>query len=374
MLATSLARSCHAKAAVWGALHAVVDAACVMAVWRTGSSSAVPAMTAFAVVFGYDLLAFAGQVPLGALADRLKASRAAVMGGLALSTASLLLVPYSALATMIAAGLGNALFHLGAGASVLRSSGGRAAPAGIFVAPGALGLGLGMWMGKTGEGPAWPLVAALVLALPLVDLIHVREESRTPFAAPALAKPGWRLALALLFFSVVVRSFVGFGACRDCPKGVLVLVGLPLAAFAGKLCGGLISDRLGWIETSVAALLFSGPLIAFNGGNPVVALAGLLLFQMTMPVTLVAVYRLLPDRPALAFGLPCLALVAGASPTFFPEGRALFGEATFMVLVIASAISIAIALRISGVSWRVGLGRHFIVRRRTASALEGGQT
>src|SRR5665648_840312 len=47
-------------------------------------------------------------------------------------------------AAVILAGLGNAMFHLGAGAQVLRQGLSRAAPAGLLVAPGALGLALGV--------------------------------------------------------------------------------------------------------------------------------------------------------------------------------------------------------------------------------------
>jgi FSR family fosmidomycin resistance protein-like MFS transporter len=346
-------QSACGKAAAYGAIHAVVDAASVLAIWRTGASTAVQFMTSFAVVFGYDLLAFAGQGPLGALVDRFKASRAAAIAGLVLAAAAVLCAPYSAVATMIVAGVGNALFHLGAGASVLRSSEGRAAPAGIFVAPGALGLALGMWMGKTGNGPAWPFVALLLLAPVLVDAIHVREGAMSQEVEAPRLKPGsFSLVLALLLFSVVVRSFVGFGACHECPGGTVLLVGIPLAAFTGKLIGGFLADRLGWVETSVAALLLCAPLVAFNGGSLAPALGGLLLLQLTMPVTLAATFRLMPGHPALAFGLPCVALVAGAVPTFFDSGRDLFGPATFIALLVASAAALALGLRVGAVPWR----------------------
>jgi FSR family fosmidomycin resistance protein-like MFS transporter len=335
-----------ARAAGLGAVHALVDAACVFAVWETGASTAIHVLTTFWIVFGYDVLAFAGQVPLGALVDRLKATRAAALAGVALTTLALLLVRTSPVATMAAAGLGNALFHLGAGACVLSASPGRAGPAGIFVAPGALGLGLGMWMGTTGTGPAWLLIALLVLALPLVDALArpgraAADDQPVPGPAPGCARPVALVALGLLLFSVLVRSYVGIGACHECPKGTLLLIGIPVAAFTGKLAGGLAADQLGWLAASVGALVASAPLIALNGGNPWLALGGL--------VPLVAVYRLMPGRPATAFGLPCLALVLGAIPTFFPVGRSFYGPAVFAALIVASAVALGVALRATGV-------------------------
>jgi hypothetical protein len=40
----------------------------------------------------------------------------------------------------------------------------------------------------------------------------------------------------------------------------------------------------------------------------------MLLLQTTMPLTLKAVHRVLPDRPGLAFGMASAALVVGAGP------------------------------------------------------------
>ena len=149
----------------------------------------------------------------------------------------------------------------------------------------------------------------------------------------------------LLLVSVAVRSFVGFGACFQCPGGLAVAIGLPVAAFLGKLLGGIVADRLGWLRASAGALLLSLPLIAFSEGSLVLALPGVLLFQSTMAVTLVAVYGLMPRWPATAFGLPCLALVAGSFPTFFPAGKQLFGRWTFVLLIAFSAAVLALALR-----------------------------
>ncbi|MBI5525695.1 MAG: hypothetical protein HY897_05120 [Deltaproteobacteria bacterium] len=344
-------QNADARAAAYGVIHFLVDAACVLAVERTGASTTVQALTVFWVILGYDVLAFALQAPLGALTDRLKLSRWVVYAGLGLTTVAVLTSRHAAIATMLAAGVGNALFHLGAGASVLRTSGGRATPAGLFVGPGALGLGLGLWMGRTGIGPAWPFVALPILSLPLVRYLHV-DEIGTPASRESfgfdISRRVVSLALPLLLLSVAIRSFVGFGACRECPKGLLLAAGVPLAACAGKMLGGFISDRIGWIETAVGALLLSAPLVALNGGNFALAFPGLLLFQMTMPVTLVAVWRLIPEKPATAFGLPALALIIGAIPTFFRAGKHLFGPITFVALIVISAAALLVSLKAMG--------------------------
>jgi FSR family fosmidomycin resistance protein-like MFS transporter len=336
---------------LYGVIHALVDAACVAAVVRASRGSTVGDLGAFWTVAGYDWLAFGLQFPLGLLVDRLRLARLSMIVGVAMAALVLAPGPIPPLATMIAAGVGNALFHLGAGGLVLRSAGGRAAPAGVFVAPGALGLGLGLWMGRTGRGSTFPIYVALafaVIALITLDKPAPPEDDLKSAPSGAGAQPAllpWLILLMLLLASVGVRSFVGFGACFQCPGGLAVVIGLPAAGFLGKLAGGFVADRLGWLRVSAGALLLSLPLIAFSGGSLALALPGVLLFQSTMAVTLVAVYALMPRWPATAFGLPCLALIAGAFPTFAPAGRQLFGRWTFALLIALSAAALVLALR-----------------------------
>jgi MFS transporter, FSR family, fosmidomycin resistance protein len=343
----SLAPESHVRPALYGLIHALVDAATVTAVVRASHGSSLSELGSFWIVVGYDLLAFGLQLPLGLLADRLRRARLCMIVGTMLAAAVLAPLPLPILATLIVASLGNALFHLGAGALVLQSAGDRAAPAGLFVAPGALGLGLGLWMGRTGRGSTFPIYLALafaVVALITLDRPGARVR-KPPEPRHAASSPlPWLVILGLLLGSIFIRSFVGFGACFQCPSGLAVAIGLPLAACLGKLVGGFVADRLGWLRASVGALLLSLPLIAFSGGSLYLALPGVLLFQSTMAVTLVAVYSLIPRWPATAFGLPSLALVCGSLPTFYPEGRHLFGRATFAVCIAVSAGALALAL------------------------------
>jgi len=125
-----------------------------------------------------------------------------------------------------------------------------------------------------------------------------------------------------------------------------VKVGLMLAAFAGKAAGGIVGDRFGWLSTSVGALLLSLPLIAFLGHLPVALIAGFLLFQMTMPVTLTAVERLMPGRPGTAFGLACLALIAGSLLAFSELVQEWYSSGFFTALIAASALSLWVSLRL----------------------------
>jgi hypothetical protein len=151
--------------------------------------------------------------------------------------------------------------------------------------------------------------------------------------------------MALLVFSVAVRSLVGTVACDGCQRGMFLLVAVPLVAFSGKLAGGFLGDRFGWTDVSVAALLASAPLLAFSDGLLWLVLPGLAIFQMTMPVTLIAAYRALPGCPGLAFGMLSLALVGGTLPGYLPGGWRPQGV-PLLALVLASAVALFLALRL----------------------------
>jgi FSR family fosmidomycin resistance protein-like MFS transporter len=335
--------------AVWlGAAHLIVDAVCVTSVLRASPPIDSIASSALAFVLGYDLLAFAGQAPLGWVADRLGLRRGAALAGL-LCTAVALLAGHGS-AVVLIAGVGNALFHVGAGAMVLAGSQGRAAPAGVFVAPGALGLGLGLLLGRRFRTvPLWPWLFAIAAACAVVLLV-ARKAPKQPAPIRLGERPAFRrreiaAIVALLAVSVAVRSLAGTVGCDACPRGFFLMVAVPIAACGGKLMGGFLADRFGWIDLSTVALLASAPLLAFSDGDLWLALPGQMIFQMTMPVTLAAMMRLMPERPAFGFGLLCVALIAGALPAYLPGGWRPQGISLFL-LVLGSATALYLALRL----------------------------
>jgi hypothetical protein len=90
-------------------------------------------------------------------------------------------------------------------------------------------------------------------------------------------------------------------------------------------------------------MLLSASLLAFSG-QPALAIAGMLTLQMTMPVTLLAVYRALPDEPGFAFGLTTLALLAGALPVFVLPWPWLAQSWVSLMLIAVSVTALLIGL------------------------------
>jgi FSR family fosmidomycin resistance protein-like MFS transporter len=333
-----------------GLVHAFVDMASGFLIFRDLGPSGIAYPKIVLLVVLYNSLAFAGQVPAGWLTDRFDNYRGgAIFGALAAATA-LVLSPTWPVAGIVIVGIGNAFFHVGAGALVLRASDDRATESGVFVGPGAVGLFLGIW---AGAHPGWPLRGAIIAGLILSAPFMVRVARSVLPSKKELPAPRGGLVLliiicaACLLGSVTVRSLVG-GTIAGTWRGVSteVMAGLALAACGGKMLGGFVSDRLGWTTISVGALVLSAPLITVLVGTPAGAVIGMLLFQMTMPVTLKAMHHVLPSRPGLAFGIPCLALIIGALPGLLGYGHLLRSWPLVAALAAVSTVMIFGGLRL----------------------------
>ena len=289
--------------ALYAAAHFWVDFSCALLIF--GSLAGDPAFPLCALL--YNFCAFALQMPFGLLADRLDRNGLLAASGCVLAAAAYLLPRPEALAA--AAGVGNALFHLGGGVDVLNGGGRRAAALGVFVAPGAAGLFLGALLGKRASPPLW-LGPAGLLALAAAIGVLLRRPSGN--ASPSLS--GGHGVLVPLFLVVALRSYMGMN--QSFPwKDALWAPVLTLALVLGKAAGGFAMDRLGprraalW-SLGAAALLYLGAALPLPGT------AAVFFFNMTMPVTLWAAARALPGAKGFAFGLLTFGLFLGFLPSY----------------------------------------------------------
>ena len=142
----------------------------------------------------------------------------------------------------------------------------------------------------------------------------------------------------------VLSSFVGSALVMPWKSEPALLVALTTAVVLGKALGGVVADRFGFGVTGTVSLLASLPLLLFAGASPAAGIAGLLLFNMTMPITLVGIVNAMPERPGFGFGLTCLALIAGALPPLLRVGPTAEG-AVLATAVLASAGVLTVAFR-----------------------------
>jgi FSR family fosmidomycin resistance protein-like MFS transporter len=334
---------------LYGLSHAAVDAACATLVFAGIASGRIPAEQALLAVVAYNLIAFALQPAFGLAVDRLGAEKPAAVLGALLTAAALPLsfVPGMVIAGLVLAGLGNAIFHVGGGAVSLRLEPGSASAPGIFVAPGAAGLAAGTLLGKAGGALWMPAVALGVLALamavvPLALRATAGPSRPRPYARAAGA--GLDAAVMLVLLVVAMRSFTGFAIALPWKADLGLLAWLTVAVVLGKAAGGLLADRFGRARIGVGALAFSAPLLMLATFSPVAGILGMFVFNMTMPITLIAVADAIPEYPGFAFGTASLAIVVGALPVIAGWSLKLPGALGVAVAVWGAAAILAVAL------------------------------
>lgn len=320
----------------YSAGHFWVDFSCALLMFSQVSGTGEWALCALL----YNFCAFALQMPIGLLADRLGRQGRLAALGCALVTAGWGLAPLP-VAAAVTAGLGNACFHVGGGVAILRDGGDRAAPLGIFVSPGAFGIYLGTLLGRRDGLPGWAAAAGLVLfALVLLLMEHRRGETVAPTEAPA---PD-RNAVAVLvccFLVVVLRSYLGMVLSFPWKTGGWALA-LTCALVLGKAAGGFLGDRLGMVRAAVFSLGLAAVLFCLSG-SPLAGTAAVFLFNMTMPITLWAAARLLP--PGLAFGTLTFALFLGFLPPWLGWPALLTGGIGYAAGALCSLALLALGLK-----------------------------
>ena len=323
--------------------HFCVDFACFWLLFARVVPGGMDAQTVALALLIYNMLAFGLQPFIGYLCDTHPMIPAGLIGCIVVA-AGLLLSAYVWPALVLCA-LGNAFFHIGGGINSLNS--GRMARSGMFVSTGALGVALGTLSGATMHTVILPLSLLLISAV-LIAWRDPRKKQAAPprFTADVSSRLPFTALVLLVALSVVIRSYAGSSLSLPW-KSLSPLYGLMPAfcAFVGKAAGGALGDWLGAKNAGVASLLLALPCLAFGSSIPLVAMAGIVLFNMTMPITLCTLASRLPGHPGLAFGITTLALLIGNAPTFFFK---LSGSAAAITLPVLIAISACCVLLTAG--------------------------
>ncbi len=294
--------------------HMIVDGACALSILSLYWLAPLNWEAIYRLIILYNVIAFGLQPLFGHLLDAYKAHHYGATAGLFITAAGAVIAPAAPSAAVVIFGLGNALFHTGAGAQVFANSGGSATASGIFIAPGAIGLFLGGILAKGHIHPFFSLPALCVSAL-LLLLCPSIKSLKKPADMTAPARYDWRLVIVMfLMFIVLSRSAAGFVLplmLQGTQKPILLFV---IAAFAGKFFGGVLADRFGWLSTTFIFLCAAGGMAAMHQESLFVAFFAMLFVQATTGVTLAATQSVFPNRPGFAFGLPCIAILAAAYP------------------------------------------------------------
>lgn len=342
---------------LYAIIHLFVDAACIYVLYSSIKLNNLESIYAFIIIVLYNTLAFGLQAFIGDFFDRHKNPHFCAFSGCILTALSIVLI-YFPLLSAVFAGIGNAAFHAGGGIICLKLGNNKAAIPGIYVAPGAMGLFLGALIANKDFMSA--SFFAVILVVSSVLILFDKLKNNTGIQKDvAIGISGinnirinkeiiinkYLLILNLLLFAIVIRSFIGLAITIDWKNNIILMFMITLSIVLGKMAGGIIADKFGWVKTTVTALIISSPLIAFGINYPLVYITGIFFFNFTMPVTLTAISNIMQGREGFAFGLTTLALLLGAYPVF--AGIKLYDNNALIILSIVafSAVFIYIGLK-----------------------------
>jgi len=338
-------KNISANLLIYGTTHAVVDGICVAVIFSIFRNKIIDANSVVDLVILYNVLAFGLQAILGLATDYFKSPRAAALLGCILTGLSAVTFLSYPIIAIILAGLGNALFHIGGGSISLNLIPKKATAPGIFVAPGALGLFVGTVLGKNGQFIVWPAILILTILCLLIFTVKKPEMNYEQEEIKENKFNCFEFILLLVFLSVAIRSLVGMVLVFPWKTNIDLLIILTSAVVLGKGLGGILADKFGWIRVAVGALVLSIPFLVLGANIPCLAIIGMFLFNITMPITLVAISNILPGRPGFAFGLTCLALILGALPAFSGLKQILGGQLFVFIIIVISALALYYGLR-----------------------------
>ena len=286
----------YAQSIQWGILHGLNDftAGFMLAhfTYTNGSSRS------FLFIIIYSIIGFGGQLPVGFWADHKRQLKP-------FANASVLLLPMAIFsyfinpeAGIIISGFASAFIHVTGGAVCLQLYENKTGPLGLFTAPGVLGLAVGGVLGHYSTWLLWPFAASSILTGWLIMKTQLPPYPSTQKKETELDAHDWIMLgiLLIMCFRSLIFDVINRVA-HDFENGILVI---GISAFAGKIIGGFLADRIGWkffvyISLPIALLLFQ-----FGKENIYALGFGIACLQSSVPITLLLMGRCLPLFPATA--------------------------------------------------------------------------
>lgn len=332
---------------IYSIVHCIVDMSCAILVAGVLTPSVTEKANLAVIIILYNLFAFAFQFPFGILADKFNKNAVVSAMGCLCIIAAYIINTCSVLAGVMA-GVGNALFHIGGGIDVLNIAEERAALPGIYVATGALGLYLGSDVGKIRFVGALTVILILLGSSAVLIWLHKQMKQKykinNEIPKPKESSDGREAVTLCLLFTICVRGYIGLILDFEWKSNFTIGLICVLAVVFGKMLGGILGDQFGWKKVSIFSLAASAFFFFLAFDNEICGILAILLFNMTMPITLTAQANIFNKNKGMAFGLTTLALFLGAIPVLFGKCGYLFNRAGLFITTLLSALILYLGL------------------------------
>ena len=325
---------------IYSLIHCIVDMSCAMLIAGIITPASTGTTGLLISIFLYNLFAFAFQLPFGIIADKLNKNALVSAIGCLFIIVAYFVSSFGILACIIA-GIGNALFHIGGGIDVLNISDKKATLPGIYVATGAMGLYIGSNCVYLGIDKFYFI--AIILAISAISLFWlyklVKEKyiinNEEPEFKDISSKE--QIIMYCILITICIRGYLGLILNFKWKSNFFIGLIVVSAVVLGKILGGIIGDKFGWKKTSTVSLVISAILFIFAFDSMICGIIAILLFNMTMPITLTALSNMFYKNKGMAFGMTTLALFIGAVPVLLGYREFLFDKISLFIITIISA-------------------------------------
>lgn len=303
------------KIALLGLAHGLSDCAAGFMIGMLPTITGGTLLETGSLVLLYNALAFGGQVPAGMVVDKSGNPKLFVVLSLAVVILAMAIYPFAPVIAITMAGFAGAFFHVSGGMLALLAFPGSTVGAGLFAAPGVMGITVGAFLAWQGIPAIWSLVAILAVVCSLILGLKMSFQDSPKPQGKDEAFEWHDFLMIVLLLAIAMRSAIWnlFGAIESGDH--LLLLWMGAAAMLGKLAGGFAAQRFGWRRFGTIALMVAAPLLAFGGNRPLLLLPGICLLQSATPAAVLGMWRLMPRMPATAIGMSFgLAIAIGGIP------------------------------------------------------------
>ncbi len=301
----------------WGLMHCVND--CVAGYLLARFTINASQHESFFALSIYAVIAFGGQLPVGIWLDKVRDIKSIGIVSILLLLLTCILSITNPLLAIIVAGFASAGVHVVGGCICLMVNKDKISPLGIFTAPGIAGLTIGGFMGAIHIN--WillPFAIGLFLLILIVKsgfpIYHFTKSN------PEKAIDNHDILMILILLFMCFRSLL-YDLMNTFSQSIeLGFLVAGISAFAGKIIGAFISDRIGWKRWIYISLIIAIITLQMGRNNIYEMAVGISCLQSSVPITLKLMYNRLPNYPATASALSLGTVVALAGiPLYFSD-------------------------------------------------------
>ena len=295
-------------------IHFITEIACFYFLSKVTNGSRI----VWLIPFIYDGLAFVPQSLIGYINDLNPKLKTGIIGTILLVISYIIYILFNqVIISLVILCLGNAFIHISGAECTLRNSNGKLSHPAIFVGGGSFGVITGKLLSNI-LNPILiiPLIITMIPFILLADTYTNYNEKETKFNYINKKIP-LNLIVFLTVFIVIVRGYMGYGIPTSWNKTTLQTVILFFSMGIGKCLGGILSDAYGIKKISTISTLLAIPFLCFGNNIMIISLIGVMMFSMTMSITLAILTSVYKSKPGLAFGFTTIGLFLGTAPIFF---------------------------------------------------------